>query len=213
MGAVANSYADERQRRYNAKVGANNEFDSKVKSAQFTMSNTPATVDPAMFDGIGSAFDPCNIHDATLTDPTEYSNHNHANGSVFEMELDGFTVADKVALLLRYYNPVKYRGAIFPTNGENPYTLDSMKCKREDNLIEVQTGNQTIYDRKDDGYNTLPSGRKFHARKAVPFNLNYALKNHVSMGDNVGIYFYQAKCKMVAFDFDSDSGSSIAIPK
>ena len=126
--------------------------------------------------------------------------------SVFRADLDYFTDAEKVALLRRYYNPVKYRGTIFPATGERPYTLDSIKCKKEKNLLVVESAAGTTYDRKDDGYVTLPYGAKYQARKARPFNLNSALLKHVSRGDNLGIYFHQPECKMIAFDLDSETG-------
>ena len=117
-----NPFEAERLRRYSGKVAANRAFDDSVKAAEAIAPVTPETlpgaIDPDLFNDDGQ-FVPLG---AVEYEPINPIGCNSSNGSIFEEDLDGFTCADKVALLLRYHNPVKYRGAIFPTNGDKPYT-------------------------------------------------------------------------------------------
>lgn len=165
------TFAEARQQKYNNKVNRRNSFDAQVESAELAWENTPAPGTPI------SPASNCSIFYGDLGDPKELGEE-----LVYDPDYDlaTFTDAEKVALLRRYYNPVNYKGTIFPTTGERPYTLDSMKTKREKNLLVVKSESGTTYDRKTDGYVTLPSGAKIQRQKSRPFNLHYALLNHVS---------------------------------
>jgi len=137
-----------------------------------------------------------------------------AEESTFEDDLSEMTYAEMVALLRLYYSPLKYKGCIFPINGEKPFTLDSMKTKAEHNLEVVGHGVYKSYERRVDEYywngryKRRADGSKEKVRKARPFNLNFSLKNHVSMGNNLGIYFNATECKMIAFDLDSETDAT-----
>jgi hypothetical protein len=98
----------------------------------------------------------------------------------------------RLMLILKRYAPSNYRGAIFPINGNRPYTLDSIQCKREGNLSVVKENGRTIFAAKKQ-------------KKAKPFNQKAALLNHVTDGANLGIYFRKKECKLIAFDLDTDS--------
>ena len=131
-----------------------------------------------------------------------------------------FTEAQQVSLLEKYYDMARYRGAIFTDDGEKAYTLDTMATKKEDNLLVESKGVHKNYTRKDDGYDHYPNGQKYKSRRAVPFNLRYSLRNHVTGGHNFGMYFKKKMekvveskpikiygGKMVAFELDSPAGA------
>jgi hypothetical protein len=61
-----------------------------------------------------------------------------------------FTEAEMVMLLEKMYDPAPYKGTIFPTNGDRPFTLNTIGSKIENNLGIDKTGTHTTFYRKSD---------------------------------------------------------------
>ena len=105
-------------------------------------------------------------------------------------EVDSFTNEQKANMIRLFYSLVKHKGTIFPNDGRQPYTLDSIKAmmKRKHKVNQADKGTETNHLNFD------------------YFYLDDALKNHVTGGSNLGIFFKQEKCSVIAFDFDSEKG-------
>ena len=119
--------------------------------------------------------------------PISRGNHHALDGIPY----CSFKPIERAELILRHYDPVNYRGLICPLSG-HPYTLDTIQCKREGNLVVDRDNGTTTY-----------KSSSTSKRATRPFNQTAAVFNHVTDGANLGIYLSQKECRFIAFDLDS----------